>query len=70
MHRPEADSFEESSISEKVPYHLVGDEAFALQSWLLCPYLIQGIPERGRQYSITVYQGHVELHKTPFGFYQ
>ena len=45
VHLPEADSFEESSISEKVPYHLVRDEAFALQSWLLRPYLIQGIPE-------------------------
>ena len=32
-----------SSISEKVPYYLVGDEAFPLQSRLLRPYPGQGI---------------------------
>ena len=45
VHIPEADSLEGSSISEKVPYYLVGDEAFPLQSWLLRPYPGQGIPE-------------------------
>ena len=58
VHLPEADSFGESSISEKVPYHLVGDEAFALQSWLLRPYPIQGIPEEQAifNYRVEFYQ--------------
>ena len=37
VHLSEADSFEETSINEKVPYNLVGDEAFSLRSWLLRP---------------------------------
>ena len=32
LHLPEADSLERSSISGKVPYYLVEDEAFPLQS--------------------------------------
>ena len=42
---PEAEYLENSSITDKVPYFLVGDEAFPLQSWLLRPYPGQGIPE-------------------------
>ena len=34
VHLPEADSLEGNSISGKVPYYLIGDEAFPLQSWL------------------------------------
>ena len=45
VYLPEADSLKGSSISEKVPYYLGGDEAFPLQSWLLRPYRGQGIPE-------------------------
>ena len=43
VHLPEVDSLGGSSISEKVPYYLVGDEAFPLQSRLLRPYPGQGI---------------------------
>ena len=43
---------------QQVPYHLVGDEAFALQSLLLCPYPIQGIPEEQAifNYRVEFYQ--------------
>ena len=42
---PEEDSLEESSISEKVSYYLVGDEAFPLQPCFFRPYHDQGIPK-------------------------
>ena len=45
MDLSKADSLEGSSVSEKVPHYLVGDEAFLLQSWLLGPYTDQGIPK-------------------------
>ena len=38
VHLPEADSLAGSSISKQVPFYLVGDETFPLQSWLLHPY--------------------------------
>lgn len=44
MDLSKADSLEGSSVSEKVPHYLVGDEAFQLQSWLLRSYPSQGIP--------------------------
>ena len=43
VHLPKADSLEGSSLSEKVSYYLVGDEAFPLQLWLLRPYPVQGM---------------------------
>ena len=48
MSLPVAECLEDSPTFGKVPYFLVGDEAFPLQSWLLRPYPGQGIPEEQR----------------------
>ena len=45
VYLPQTDSLEGSSISEKVPHYLAGDESFPLQLWLLRPYPGKGIPE-------------------------
>ena len=45
MSLPVAECLEDSPTFGKVPYFLVGDEAFPLQSWLLRPYPGQRIPE-------------------------
>ena len=45
MGLPVAECLEDSPTFGKVPYFLVGDETFPLQSWLLRPYPGQGIPE-------------------------
>ena len=48
MTLPVAECLEDSPTFGKVPYLLVVDEAFPLQSWLLRPYPGQGIPEEQR----------------------
>ena len=48
MSLPVAECLEDSPTFGKVPYFLVGDEAFPLQSWLLRPYPGQRIPEEQR----------------------
>ena len=45
MSLPVAECLENSLTFGKVPYFLVGDKAFPLQSWLLRPYPGQRIPE-------------------------
>ena len=48
MSLPVVECLEDSSTFGKVPYFLVGDETFYLQSWLLRPYPGQGISEKQR----------------------
>ena len=45
---PVAECLEDSPTFGKVPYFLVGDKSFPLQSWLLIPYPGQGIPKEQR----------------------
>ena len=45
---PVAECLEDSPTFGKVPYFLVGDQAFPLQSWLLRQYPGQGMPEEQR----------------------
>ena len=48
MSLPVVECLEHSATLGEVLYILVGDEAFPFQSWLLRPYLGQGIPEEQR----------------------
>ena len=48
MSLPVEKCLEDSQTFGKVPYFLVCDEAFPLQSWMLRPYPGQGIPEEQR----------------------
>ena len=68
VHLPEPDSLKGSSISEKVPYSLIGDEAFPLQSWLLHPYPGQGIPEEQEIFNYRL--SKERSYRTPLEFYQ
>ena len=52
MNLPVAKCLEDSPTIGKVPYFLVGDEAFPLQSWLLRPCPGQGIPEEQRIFQL------------------
>lgn len=45
MNLPEPEIISNSASTENVPYFLVGDEAFPLQSWLLRPYPGKNISE-------------------------
>ena len=45
---PVVECLEDSPTFGKVPYFLVGDQAFPLQSWLLRQYPGQGMPEEQR----------------------
>ena len=48
MSLPVAECLEHSPTFAKVPFFLVGDETFPLQSWLLRIYPAQGISEEQR----------------------
>ena len=48
MSLPVAECLEDSPTFGKVPYFLVGDKAYPLQSWLLIPYPGQGISKEQR----------------------
>ena len=48
MSLPVAECLEDSPTFRKVPFFLVGDETFPLQSWLLRIYPAQGISEEQR----------------------
>ena len=48
MSLPVAECLEDSPTFGKVPYFLVGDKPFPLQSWLLIPYPGQGISKEQR----------------------
>ena len=48
MNLPESETLDENPELGKLPYFIVGDEAFPLQSWLLRPFPGQGIPEDQR----------------------
>ena len=45
MNLPEPEILQENPGLGKIPYFIVGDEAFPLQPWLLRPFPGQGIPE-------------------------
>ena len=54
MSLPVAECLEDSPTFGKVPYFLVSDEAFPLQSCLLIPHPGQGIPEEQRIFNYLI----------------
>ena len=48
MNLPKSETLDENPELGKLPYFIVGDEAFPLQSWLLRPFPGQRIPEDQR----------------------
>ena len=62
MSLPVAECLEDSPTFGKVPYFLVGDEAFPLQSWFLRPFLAKEYL-KNKGFSIIDYLGQVGLSR-------
>ena len=52
-----------------IPYHIIGDDAFAMKAWLMKPFSQRNLKKKCK-FLITDSRVLVELSRTPLGFWE